>query len=98
MPKLNLETKNKAQELIKAYLEENASELLAEKINNGVRVQKDGKTLISKKTLDGFYILRDWRSQENFRKGRKLRMRRTVRCFRLGGTLFRGGFHRGHAL
>ena len=54
MPKLNLETKNKAQELIKAYLEENASELLAEKINNGVRVQKDGKTLISKKTLDGF--------------------------------------------
>ena len=54
MPKLNLETKNKAQELIKAYLEENASEILAEKINNGVRIQKDGKTLISKKTLDGF--------------------------------------------
>lgn len=54
MPKLNLETKNKAQELVKAYLEENASEILAEKINNGVRIQKDGKTLISKKTLDGF--------------------------------------------
>ena len=54
MPKLNLETKNKAQELVKAYLEENASELLADKINNGVRIQKDGKTLISKKTLDGF--------------------------------------------
>ncbi len=54
MPKLNLETKNKAQELIKAYLEENASEILAEKINNGVRIPKDGKTLISKKTLDGF--------------------------------------------
>lgn len=54
MPKLNLETKNKAQELIKAYLEENASEILAEKINNGVRIQKDGKTLVSKKTLDGF--------------------------------------------
>ena len=54
MPKLNLETKNKAQELIKAYLEENASELLADKINNGVRIQKDGKTLVSKKTLDGF--------------------------------------------
>ena len=54
MPKLNLETKNKAQELIKAYLEENASELLAEKINNGVRIKKDGKTLVSKKTLDGF--------------------------------------------
>lgn len=54
MPKLNLETKNKAQELVKAYLEENASEILAEKINNGVRIQKDGKTLVSKKTLDGF--------------------------------------------
>lgn len=54
MPKLNLETKNKAQELVKAYLEENASEILADKINNGVRIQKDGKTLISKKTLDGF--------------------------------------------
>ena len=54
MPKLNLETKNKAQELIKAYLEENASAILADKINNGVRIQKDGKTLISKKTLDGF--------------------------------------------
>ena len=34
--KLNLETKNKEQELIKAYLEENASEALAEKSNNGV--------------------------------------------------------------
>ena len=54
MPKLNLETKNKAQELIKAYLDENASAILADKINNGVRIQKDGKTLISKKTLDGF--------------------------------------------
>lgn len=54
MPKLNLETKNKAQELVKAYLEENASAILADKINNGVRVQNDGKTLISKKTLDGF--------------------------------------------
>ena len=54
MPKLNLETKNKAQELVKAYLEENASEILADKINNGIRIQKDGKTLISKKTLDGF--------------------------------------------
>ena len=54
MPKLNLKTKNEAQELVKAYLEENASEILADKINNGVRIQKDGKTLINKKTLDGF--------------------------------------------
>lgn len=35
-------------------MEANASEVLAEKINNGVRVQKDGKTLINKKTLAGF--------------------------------------------
>ena len=52
--KLNLEAKNKEQELIKAYLEENASETLAEKINNGTPFEKDGKTFINKKTLDGF--------------------------------------------
>ena len=52
--KLNLEAKTKEQELVKTYLEENASEVLAEKINSGVRIEKDGKTLINKKTLDGF--------------------------------------------
>lgn len=52
--KLDLEAKTKEQELVKAYLEENASEVLAEKINNGVRIEKDGKTLINKKTLDCF--------------------------------------------
>lgn len=51
---LNLETKNKEQEIIKAYLEENASYILADKINNGVQIQKDNKTLINKKTLDTF--------------------------------------------
>lgn len=51
---LNLETKNKEQEIIKAYLEENASDILADKINNGVQIQKDNKTLINKKTLDTF--------------------------------------------
>lgn len=51
---LNLTAKGTEQELIKKYLEENASETLAEKINNGVRIEKDGKTLINKKTLDGF--------------------------------------------
>lgn len=54
MIKLNLETKNKEQEILKAYLEENASETLAGKINNGVKIQKDNKTLINKKTLDTF--------------------------------------------
>ena len=52
--KLNLETKTKEQELIKQYLEENVSEILAEKINNGVKIEKDNKTLINKKDLDGF--------------------------------------------
>ena len=54
MKTLNLETKNKEQELIKQYLEENASDILADKINNGVKITKDGKTLLSKKDLNGF--------------------------------------------
>ncbi len=52
--RLNLKTKTKEQELVKAYLEENASETLADKINNGTPFEKDGKTFINKKTLDGF--------------------------------------------
>ena len=52
--KLNLTAKGKPQEMILAYLQENASDVLAEKINHGVRITKDGKTLVNKKTLDGF--------------------------------------------
>lgn len=52
--KLNLEAKTKEQELVKAYLEDNASEVLAEKINNSVSIEKDGKILTNKKTLDSF--------------------------------------------
>lgn len=52
--KLELQATTKEERLIKAYLEANASETLAGKINNGVRIQKDGKTLVSKKTLAGF--------------------------------------------
>ena len=51
---LNLTAKGTEQELIKKYLEENASETLADKINNGILIEKDDKTLINKKTLDGF--------------------------------------------
>ena len=54
MINLNLTAKGTEQELVKKYLEENASETLAKKINNGIRIEKDGKVLISKKTLDGF--------------------------------------------
>ncbi len=51
---LNLSANGKAQELILAYLQENASETLAEKINNGTMLFKDGKRLTNKKKLDGF--------------------------------------------
>ena len=53
MPKLNLEAKNETQKIIKDYLEKNVSDVLADKINNGVRINKDGKTLINKQALDG---------------------------------------------
>ena len=52
--KLKLEAKTKAQQLVMEYLENNASATLAEKINSGAKIVKDGKTLINKKTLDGF--------------------------------------------
>lgn len=52
--KLNLDAKTNEERKVKAYLEANASEMLAEKINNGVRIQKDGKTLLNRKTLAGF--------------------------------------------
>lgn len=52
--KLNLEAKTQEEEKIKAYLEANASSMLAEKINNGVRIQRDGKKLLNKKTLADF--------------------------------------------
>lgn len=51
---INLTATNFAEERIKAYLEENASSELANKINNGTPVQKDGQTLINRKTLTGF--------------------------------------------
>lgn len=51
---LNLTAENKQEELVKAYLEEHASEELAEKINNGTLFTKDGVPLTNKKTLAGF--------------------------------------------
>lgn len=54
MVKLNLTAANKQEELILTYLQENASETLADKINSGTPFEKDGKPLINKKTLAGF--------------------------------------------
>lgn len=51
---LNLETKSDTQKRLKVFLEQNASEILADKINNGVYIEKDGKHLLNKKNLDGF--------------------------------------------
>ena len=54
MIKLNLYTASKSDEIIKEYLENNVSETLAEKINNGVKITKDNVELINKKSLVGF--------------------------------------------
>ena len=54
MKELNLTANTQPQQRVKEYLEQNVSDVLADKINNGVKVERDGKTLINKKTLDGF--------------------------------------------
>lgn len=51
---LNLTAQNKQEELVLKYLQDNASETLADKINNGTTFEKDGKPLLNKKTLAGF--------------------------------------------
>ena len=55
MTKLNLAAKGDDQIAILNYLQQNATDVLADKINNGVQIVKDGVTLINKKTLDGFF-------------------------------------------
>ena len=55
MTKLNLTAKGDDQIAVLNYLQQNATDLLADKINNGVQIVKDGVTLINKKTLDGFF-------------------------------------------
>ena len=52
--KLNLQTQSKEQEILLAYLEQNASAALAEKINNGIPVSKNGVQLVMKKDLTSF--------------------------------------------
>ena len=54
MIKLNLTATDSGQAKVLAYLQENASEPLADKINNGTPFEKDGKPLINKKSLAGF--------------------------------------------
>ena len=52
--KLNLQTQSKEQEILLAYLEQNAGVALAEKINNGIPANKNGTQLVMKKDLTGF--------------------------------------------
>ena len=54
MATINLTAKGRDQELILAYLNENASDVLTEKINNGTPFEKDGKQLLNRKDLNGF--------------------------------------------
>lgn len=54
MIKLNLKAQSPELQAIKEFLEQNANEFLAEKINNGVYIQKDGKRLLNKKDLTSF--------------------------------------------
>ena len=56
MIKLNLTTNCVEHNALKEYLEENVSVALAEKINNGVIIEKDGKKLLNKKDLNGFMV------------------------------------------
>ena len=51
---LQLTATTTEEKVLKEYLEQNASEVLPNKINNGVPVEKDGKNLVSRKTLAGF--------------------------------------------
>ena len=69
MQKLNLEAHGNEQQIIKQYLEENASEILADKINNGVKIEKDGKSLINKKTLSGFMKFATSEAKKQAEKG-----------------------------
>lgn len=51
---LNLRANTPSEQKVLEYLQNNASETLANKINNGTPFEKDGKPLLNKKTLSGF--------------------------------------------
>ena len=74
MKQLNLEAKTKEQQRIKAYLEENASDILAGKINNGVLIKKDGKILLNRKTLYGFMSFAAEEARKQAEKGARYAM------------------------
>ncbi len=54
MIELNLTANTEPEKRILEYLQNNVSESLADKINNGTPFEKDGKALLNKKTLSDF--------------------------------------------
>ena len=66
---LQLTATTTEEKVLKEYLEQNASKVLADKINNGVPVEKDGKKLISKKNLTGFMEYATKEAQKQAVKG-----------------------------
>ena len=54
MIELNLTANTESEKRILEYLQNNVSETLADKINNGTPFEKDGKLLINKKALSNF--------------------------------------------
>ncbi len=70
MIKLNLVTSCEEHEILKEYLENNVSETLADKINNGVQIVKDGITLLSKKDLVGFMDYAQSEARKTAEKGK----------------------------
>lgn len=71
MKTLNLHAEGPEQERLKAYLEENASDALADKINNGTPYEKDGKQLINKKDLPNFMVYATTQAKEMAKKQKK---------------------------
>ena len=71
---LNLKTTNRQEEIIKQYLEDNSTDNLSDKINNCVKVKKDGKELINRKTLDGFFKYATEEAQQLVAKGSRSAM------------------------
>lgn len=73
MTNLKLKANTPEEQIVLKHLIPQVNDVLAEKINNGVRIQKDGKTLINKKDLTTFmqYAMEEAKKQiaENQRKG-----------------------------
>ena len=66
---INLTATTKEHLKIKKYLQSNASDYLAEKINNGVKIIKNDKEVINKKDLESFMKYASQEAQKTVEKG-----------------------------